>query len=56
MSSYIFILPASLSLPPMRGAELSRAPTILHDDSFYTKISNFVKSPILSTTRLASAT
>jgi len=47
--------PASLSLPPMRGAAISRAPTIFHDDSFYTRISdsNFVKSPILSTTRLS---
>ena len=46
-SPHILIFPASLSLPPMRGAVISRAPTILHDDSFYQniqscQISNFV--------------
>jgi len=52
LGRHILTFPASLSesLPPMRGAAISRAPTILHDDSFYTRISNFVKSPILSTT------
>ena len=50
LGPHILIFPGSLSLPPMRGAVISRAPTILHDDSFYTRISNFVKSPILSTT------
>jgi len=39
---------ASLSLPPMRGAALGRASTILQNYSFYTRISNFVHSPIMS--------
>jgi len=35
----------------MRGAVIVRAPTILPNDLFYTRISNFIKSPILSATR-----
>jgi len=34
----------------MQGAAIGRAPTILQNDSFYTRISNFVKSPFLSAT------
>ena len=37
-----------LSLPLMRGTVIRRAPTILQDDSFYTRISNFVQSSSLS--------
>jgi len=36
----------------MRGATIGRAPTILQDHSFYTRISNFVQSPILSAARI----
>jgi len=50
LGPHIIIIPASLSLPPMRGAVIGRAPTILQNDSFYTRISNFVQSPILSAT------
>jgi len=48
-SSHILIIPASLSLPPMRGAAIGRSLIILQSDSFFTRISNFVKSPFLST-------
>ena len=51
LGPHILIIPASLSLLPMRGAAISRAPTILQKDSFYTRISNFVQSPILLATR-----
>jgi len=51
LGPYIIIIPASLSLPPMRGAAIGRAPAILQNDSFYTRISNFVQSPILLATR-----
>jgi len=53
LGPHILIIPASLSLPPMRGAAIGRAPTTLQNDSFYTRISNFVKYPILSTTSVA---
>ena len=39
---HILIIPASLSLPPMRGAAIGRALTILQNDSFFTP-----ESPIL---------
>jgi hypothetical protein len=47
LGPHVLIFPTSLSFPPMRGATISRAPTILHDDSFYKniqscQISNFV--------------
>ena len=48
LGPHTLISPASLSLPPMRGAVIGRVPTILQNDSFYTRISNFVQSPILS--------
>jgi len=51
LGPYILIIPASLSLLPMRGAAISRAPTILQKNSFYTRISNFVQSPILLANR-----
>jgi len=51
LGPHILIIPTSLSLPPMRGAAVGRAPIILQNDSFYTTISNFVQTPILSTTR-----
>ena len=38
----ILIIPALLSLSPMRGAAIGSAPTILHNDLFYTKIYKFV--------------
>jgi len=50
-SPHVLIISASLFLPRMRGAAKGRAPTILQNDSFYTRISNFVQSPILSATR-----
>ena len=46
---YIPIVPASLSLPQMRGAGVGRVPTILQNKWVYIRISNFVQSPILST-------
>jgi len=46
------IISAALSLLPMRGTAAGRAPTILQIDLFYTRISNFVQSPILSATRV----
>jgi len=39
LGPHILIIPASLSLPPMRGAPIGRAPTILENDLFYTRIS-----------------
>jgi len=35
----------------MRGTVIGCAPSILENDSFYTRISNFVQSPMLSATR-----
>jgi len=46
------IISAALSLLPMRGTAAGRAPTILQIDLFYTRISNFVQSPILATTSI----
>ena len=51
LGPHILIIPASLSLSPMRGAAIGRTPTILQNNSFYTRISNSVKSLILSATR-----
>jgi len=42
------IIPAVLSLPPMRGAAVGRAPTIFQNDWFCTRVSNFFPSPIFS--------
>jgi len=52
LGPHTLIFPASLSLPPMRSAAICRAPTVLQYDSFYTRISNFVQSPILSAGRV----
>jgi len=46
--SHILIIPAASSLPPLRGAAVGRAPTILQNDWFYTRISNFFQSPFFS--------
>jgi len=48
LGPHTLIFLASLSLPPMRGAGTGCTPTIFQNDSFYTRISNFVQSPILS--------
>jgi len=56
LGPHSLIIPALLSLPPMRGAAIGREPKILQNDSFYTRISNFVKSPILSATSLVVVT
>jgi len=52
LSPHMLIIPASLSLPPMQVAARGRAPTILQNDLFYTRIPNFVHFPILSATRV----
>jgi len=46
LGAHTLFSPASLSLPPMRGAAIGRSPTILQNDSFCTRISNFVQSAI----------
>jgi len=51
LGHHILIIPASSPLPPMRGAAVDHALTILQNDWFYTRISNFVQSQITSTTR-----
>ena len=47
---HMLIIPAAFSLLPMRGAAVGRAPTILQNEWFYTRSSNFVQSLILSIT------
>ena len=51
LGPHTMIFPASLSLPPMQDAAIDRAPAILQNDSFYTRISNFVQTPILLAAR-----
>jgi len=50
---HIIIMPAALSFPPLQGAVVGRAPTILQNDWFYTRISNFFQSPIFLVARSA---
>jgi len=52
LGPHILIISVSLSLSLMRGVAVDRAPTILQNDLFYTRISKFFKSPILSATSL----
>ena len=48
----MLIIPASLSLPLLRGAAVNRAPTIFQNDWFCTRISDFVPNSIFLIARL----
>ena len=45
---HTIIIPAALSLMPVRGAAVGRALTIFQNDWFCTRISNFPQSPMCS--------
>jgi len=47
LGHHTLIFPALLSLPPMRGAAIGCTPTMLQNDSFYTRISNFVQFQLI---------
>jgi len=53
---HMLVFPASLFLPPMRGAVIGLASTMLQNDFFYTRISIFVQSQILLVTRCVKQT
>ena len=56
LGPHTLIFPASLSLLRMWGAVICRLPTILQNISFYTRISYFVQSSVLSAAGVATFT